>query len=292
MNQTTYQNNKCYLCNCKDIVQIEGTIRDYSNLKILKCTNCGLVFLDSFNHIDEIYYENSKMLSEAKLSLDKWSKENYEQNDSRAKALTSSIINKLVLDFGCGEGGFLNNIKPMVKACGGVEMSKILRKQIIDKYQIQVFPNIAAVQGQYDVMTMFHVIEHLPDPIAILIEMKENLKDDGMIYIETPNVNDALLSLYENESFSNFTYWGCHLYLYSKNTLSTMIKKAGFKINYIKQIQRYPLSNHLYWLAKGKPNGHKLWECLNTEMLKTAYEATLANLDIADTIIASISKKG
>ena len=291
MSKVTICPNRCYLCNNETLDQVEGSVRDYPHLKILKCGKCGLVFLDSFAHIDETYYENSKMLTEASLSLDKWAKENYEQNDSRAKALTPSIINKLVLDFGCGEGGFLNNIKPIAKACCGVEMAKILREQIVEKYKIQMFPNMEAVNGKFGVMTMFHVIEHLKDPIATLNLMKKNLADDGMIYIETPNVNDALLSLYENESFSNFTYWGCHLYLYSKNTLKTLIEKAGFKLNYIKQIQRYPLSNHLYWLSKGKPNGHRVWEALNTESLKIAYGSVLANLGIADTIIASISIK-
>ena len=94
LNQTTYQNNSCYLCKNEDLEKVPGSVRDYPNVNILKCKKCGLVFLDSFKHIDETYYENSRMLTEANLSLDKWTKENYEQNKCRAKDLTSSVIRR------------------------------------------------------------------------------------------------------------------------------------------------------------------------------------------------------
>jgi len=287
----TYQNN-CYLCKDSEIEELEGTVRDYPHLKILKCKKCGLVFLDNFDHIDETYYENSKMLSEAHLSIDKWMKENYTQNKQRAEWLTPLLINKIVLDFGCGEGGFLANIKPIVKACAGLEQAKILRERIVNTLKIQVFGDILDISGNnFDIMTMFHVIEHLPDPIATLKILKKHLIPGGSIIIETPNANDALLSFYNCKAFSDFTYWGCHLYLYTTETLRTVLKRAGFKVNYIKQFQRYPLSNHLRWLAKGKPNGHKVWECLNSPSLKKAYGNSLASLGICDTLIASVSKE-
>lgn len=50
-----------------------------------------------------------------------------------------------------------------------------------------------------------------------------------------------------------------NLFLYNTETLAALMKKAGYKINYIKQYQRYPLSNHLYWLSKGRPGGYQKW---------------------------------
>jgi len=286
----TYQNNACYLCGSKEIEQVDGSVRDYKHLKILRCDNCGLVFLDNFDHISEVYYENSKMLSDAHLTIDKWVKENYSQNKKRAEEHYQQLLHKVVLDFGCGEGGFLANIKPFAKARGGIERARILREKIVNEQEIQVFPDVNSVSGKFDVVTMFHVIEHLKDPIQELKNIGDILKEDGSIIIETPNVEDALLSFYTCKEFQNFTYWGCHLYLFSRETLRETIERAGFKVDYIKQIQRYPLSNHLHWLAHGKPNGHKLWTCLNNEELNRAYESTLANLGICDTLVASISK--
>ena len=53
----------------------------------------------------------------------------------------------------------------------------------------------------------------------------------------------------------------------------------------IEQFQRYPLSNHLYWLSHGKPGGHELWNFLNNKNLAKSYENELSKLGKCDTII-------
>ena len=71
--------------------------------------------------------------------------------------------------------------------------------------------------------------------------------------------------------------------------MKLLIKKAGIKLNWIKHVQRYPLSNHLYWLSKGKPGGHKQWAFLDDQQLNQNYEQQLAALGLTDTIVAGIS---
>lgn len=134
---------------------------------------------------------------------------------------------------------------------------------------------------------MFHVLEHLIDPVNVLETLRSTLSENGKLIIEVPNSNDALLTLYNSKSFSEFTYWSCHLYLFNPSTLKTVIEKAGYKVNYIKQIQRYPLSNHLYWLSKELPGGHQKWGFLDSVELHSQYENQLAALGICDTLIAS-----
>ena len=135
---------------------------------------------------------------------------------------------------------------------------------------------------------MFHVLEHLKDPIEYLINLKSLLAENGVIVIEVPNANDALLSLYGCEKFSDFTYWESHLFLFDNTTLTTLVKRAGLKIRFLEQIQRYPLSNTMYWLSKGKPGGHREWAMLSNSTLDREYENTLARLGIADTIVAIV----
>lgn len=142
----------------------------------------------------------------------------------------------------------------------------------------------------YDIITIFHALEHIPDPKAILSELSEILADGGQIIVEVPNADDALLTLYNNSPFSHFTYWGCHLFLYTAKTLQMLFNQMNLKVNYIKQIQRYPLGNHLYWLANGNPGGHQKWHFLNSPELHAAYEKQLAAIGKCDTILASISR--
>ena len=79
-------------------------------------------------------------------------------------------------------------------------------------------------------------------------------------------------------------------YLYSNQTLKALIEKAGLRIDFIQQIQRYPLANHLYWLSHNKPGGHQEWGMLTDYELDKAYGDKLAKLGIADTIIAVVKK--
>ncbi len=64
---------------------------------------------------------------------------------------------------------------------------------------------------------------------------------------------------------------------------------AGLKLDYVSHIQRYPLSNHLHWLARSSPGGHQAWSFLDGDDLSRAYEAKLANLGKTDTLMASMS---
>ncbi len=137
---------------------------------------------------------------------------------------------------------------------------------------------------------MFHVLEHIPDPKSILGELKEMLAGGGQIVVEVLNADDALLTFYNNSPFSHFTYWSCHLFLYTAKTLQMLFDQMNLKVNYIKQIQRYPLSNHLHWLANGKPGGHQKWHFLDSQELHAAYLKQLAAIGKCDTILASISK--
>jgi hypothetical protein len=117
------------------------------------------------------------------------------------------------------------------------------------------------------------------------------LGERGELIIEVPSSNDALLTLYESVEFSRFTYWSNHLYLFNHYTLQKLVQKSHLKLNWIKQIQRYPLSNHLHWLSKGRPAGHKVWSFLDNESLTKEYEFALASAGFCDTIIASVSQK-
>jgi len=94
--------------------------------------------------------------------------------------------------------------------------------------------------------------------------------------------------LFGCEPFTHFTYWSQHLFLFNPRTLSDLVRQAGLKLHWLKQVQRYPLSNHLYWLSQGKPGGHQKWVFINSPVLDDAYSAQLAALGRCDTLLAGI----
>jgi 2-polyprenyl-3-methyl-5-hydroxy-6-metoxy-1,4-benzoquinol methylase len=288
------QQKKCYLCGSVEFSKKPGRVRDRSELKILECASCGLVFLSSFEHITDGFYENSEMHGQELLEVQPWLKETEQDDERRFQHLKSVLPNKMLLEFGCGAGGFLLKARELAETVHGIELEKRLSDHY-KKHGLSVFQNLSEIpmerkERKYDIIAMFHVLEHIPAPKSILVELSKFLADNGQIIVEVPNADDALLTLYNSIPFSNFTYWSCHLFLYTAKTLEILFTQIKLKTNYIKQVQRYPLSNHLYWLANGKPGGHQKWHFLDSPEIHSVYEKQLASIGKCDTIIASFSK--
>jgi 2-polyprenyl-3-methyl-5-hydroxy-6-metoxy-1,4-benzoquinol methylase len=287
---------QCYLCGGIKFNKRPGSVRDRPELEVFECASCGLVFLSSFAHIKDGFYENSEMHGKDALDIQTWIRETECDDERRFQYLKSALPNKRLLDFGCGTGGFLLKARDLAATAHGVELETCLSKHY-ESRGLTVFQNLSDIpsdirkkRGGYDIITMFHVLEHIPDPKAILSELTEMLSNGGQIIVEVPNADDALLTLYQCEPFSNFTYWSCHLFLFTAKTLKMLFSQVNLKVNYIKQIQRYPLANHLYWLANGKPGGHQKWHFLNSPELHSAYEKQLAAISKCDTLLASVSR--
>ncbi len=71
-----------------------------------------------------------------------------------------------------------------------------------------------------------------------------------------------------------------------------LLKKVdGVEMEFVKYIQRYSLSNHLYWLSNDKPGGHQKWgSFIDSPELTKAYEAQLSSIGATDTVIAQYTK--
>ena len=286
---------KCYLCGSTEFNKRPGSVRDSSELEVLECASCGLVFLSSFDHIRNGFYEDSQQYGKERPDIEGCLRETAWDDERRFRYLKLMLPKRRLLDFGCEVGGFLLKARELTETAHGVELETCLGSHY-QRHGLTVFQKLSGIPkdirgGGYNIITMFHVLEHIPDPKSILGKLSDMLADGGQIIVEVPNADDALLTLYQSEAFSHFTYWSCHLFLYTAKTLEMLFSKINLKVNYIKQVQRCPLSNHLYWLANGKPGGHQKWHFLDSAEMHSAYEERLAAIGKCDTIMASISRQ-
>jgi 2-polyprenyl-3-methyl-5-hydroxy-6-metoxy-1,4-benzoquinol methylase len=280
----------CYLCKSDKYSKRTGSVRDDPDIDILECDDCGLVYLSSLNHIQDGHYEESGMHGDEVPDINMWLQVTEFDDKRRYEFVKEKITNKTALDFGCGAGGFLDLAKKSASSVSGIELEKALQPSFKQR-DLDVFENLAKAQeenNKYDVITAFHVVEHLQNPKEILMELSKLLEEGGEMIVEVPNSDDALLTLYKSKDFQKFTYWSQHLFLFNSKTMSELIEQTGLKLNWIKHIQRYPLSNHLYWLSKGNQGGQKVWGFLDNDKLTVEYEKQLALIGRTDTLIASM----
>ena len=262
--------------------------RDVDDLVVWKDGMSGVIYIDSF-YTGDLTYEQANYRQEKEVSLNTGAPEYERLTDAKRRLdfCRRFCVGKNLLDFGCGSGEFLNKIRPYCKSVTGVELEKGLVREI-KKSGIHCFNSLSDINDKsVDLLVSFHVLEHLPDPLSTLVDLKNKVVDGGIVLFEVPHAGDFLLSHMINEEFKNFTLWSQHLILHTRESLRRMLAYVGFKEIEIIGIQRYPLSNHLYWLSKGLPGGHKsLLSVLDTPSLGDAYQDSLNRMDATDTLIA------
>ncbi len=265
-------------------------VRDRDDVAVERCEKSGVIFLNRVDHIAESYYNskpgtaywNAKGRNEAL-------KETKTDDLRRFEQFSGLVTGKKYVDIGCGLGGVLELMKEVTNEPNGVELQKEIR-ELLNNIGFKVFAGIDDLEIDYDVISMFHVFEHILSPLEFLKKTASKLKSGGKIIIEVPHANDALLKSYQSEKFKEFTLWSEHIILHTKKSLTVYLENAGFKNVQVHGFQRFPLSNHLYWLSKGLPNGQNILSKYNDPNLLKAYEKTLNLLDETDTIIATADK--
>lgn len=280
-----------------NLITLSNRTRD-KKIKVIKDLKTKIIFLEKYittdkyysllkyNDDDRKFSQINKKITNVKTSSGNIKTPLIEDDYRRAVQFKKNLKNKDILDFGCGWGGFLKNVKNY-KSLSGIE----LRNECINHIQknikkIEISNNINSFDKKFDIITMFHVLEHIPYQIKTLKLLKSKLKDKGKIIIEVPHAEDFLILQEELKEFKNFTFWSEHLILHTYKSLKSILLKAGFKSVNIQYYQRYNFSNHLGWFLKRKPGGHNFYKEIISDNLNSSYCENLKKLGQTDTLIA------
>ncbi len=152
-----------------------------------------------------------------------------------------------ILDIGCGAGDFLANLNSARFEKYGVEINPQGCKKCTERKLNVRAAELKDAQfnsGYFDVITMWHVLEHLNNPLDVLREARRILKAKGILIISTPDTD----SLGFKYGLKNWFHLDSprHLILYNYNSLSLLLERAGFKAEYSRNyFYDYPLD--LFW---------------------------------------------
>jgi 2-polyprenyl-3-methyl-5-hydroxy-6-metoxy-1,4-benzoquinol methylase len=215
----------------EDIEHFRCTSSGYGkHYTIVKCQNCGLIYANPHHQANVILHNYEEVVDKLYLEEREGRVLTFRRNLHPLEKLIPPDRSRKLLDVGCYIGVFLEIAQERGWEAWGVEPShwavREARRRGLRVLE-GTLDNVHLAEESFDVITMWDVIEHLPDPMRELRESYRLLKKGGLICIHTMNIESPLARLMGHR-------WPwlmeMHLYYFSPRTLSAMLKKAGFTV--------------------------------------------------------------
>lgn len=200
------------------------------------CSQCGLIFLNPRPNLSELikYYPSNyeaHYITDPKTRLEAW-------RLRRALDIQIAFVERFVpqrgrlLDIGCGTGSFLDRARENRWRVVGVEWVEQAAQLARDYYGLEVLigsgERIALPGESCDLVTLWDVLEHVPDPSGTLSEGHRLLRNGGAIIFSVPNLRSFTRHLFGR----TWAGWDAprHLHLFTDNVIEQLLEMHGFRL--------------------------------------------------------------
>jgi 2-polyprenyl-3-methyl-5-hydroxy-6-metoxy-1,4-benzoquinol methylase len=151
-----------------------------------------------------------------------------------------------LLDFGCGAGLFLQRMHNRGWQAVGLDLSakvvQYVREELKLPALVGTLPNPVLPPGSFDLVTLWHSLEHVHRPLETLCEVNNLLAPGGKVLVAVPNIDSAPFRWFGS------AWYGLdlprHLTHFTPATLRKMLDRAGF------QFEAMQMVRHSYWLRQ------------------------------------------
>jgi len=247
--------NNCRLCGCSDmsLVMTDGLDR---NLNYYRCENCSLWNYDLECGLDQTQYTEiytSPSVKGARSNLHQFESWSY-----ISKRLKDPGV---MMDIGCGNAGLLYFARNDGWRVRGMELSAAASESIKEDTGIDVtVADFLTYEGDdagtYDLVTLRHVLEHLPDSVLAMKQIGNLLKSNGYAMLEFPNTASAgylFKRLLKNRGLKNKKFskdWRPgHCNEFSRKSFTFLLEKTDFELIDWQTYSSKPATNFFYRLA-------------------------------------------
>lgn len=321
MSQTSKEFS-CVICADEGVPSLvqEAVKGDQHNvLKVTRCTVCGHCQLNPPNYSIDHYKEDGQVnfvVHDYGTPIEKIVEHSWIEATRRVQRFVErgiSLESKLpgkplrVLDIGGGYGFFASELKrqfpslevqvmepsPKRAELGREYMSAQGQAHPVPAFVVEPLGEefVAQHRGSYDIVTMWHVLEHVSNPVTFLKWATELVSPvDGVVCIEVPNVDDELMQL--SPAFRDRNYMIEHISYFSRHTLETAARQAAptAKVT-VQGYQRYGIFNYFHWIHFNKPQGANpdLFEGQDRWWLEASWRATREAAMTSDALFMRIA---
>lgn len=193
---------------------------------LLKCDNCGVI--GAYSEYSTITVYNSLYFPEYYGSYPTFLKNfidifNNFFLTNRAQKVMKLISSGKVLDYGCGNGDFLRKLRGYGLEVHGVEPNVSFNSPDVKKSLDELNSNI-----QYDLITLWHVFEHLVNPISEVKRLRKILKDSGKLFLSLPNFDSWESKIGKRKWFHLDV--PRHAYHYTPKSITNLLNQCGFSV--------------------------------------------------------------
>ena len=210
---------------------------------LVRCAGCGLAYIANPPSMDELKLLYSAAASYHASLCDPASATFAGQHRIAERHLRETRRGAgagagRLLDVGCSIGQFLDLARTAGFSVSGLEMNQSSAEFARGHYGVEVAEGTIhdwpAAAGSLDILTMFDVIEHVPDPLGDLCKAFDLVVPGGTVVLSTPNI-DGLFPRLSLPLAKRLDYWPhpeppYHLFQFSAHTLAAMVRKAGFEV--------------------------------------------------------------
>lgn len=248
----------CPICDETNLI-IENTKIKNSIATIYSCNNssCSLSFLDTWNNKEYVnqLYVNDEYIFEHNVDIEHESEMKFNEYITYFDFVSPYLSkDKKLLDIGCGDGKFLKLVSNKVSCAEGIELapSQVTKVRELGFNCYDKMIGDLEPKHQYDVVTMFALLEHVPFVKDFLANLKNYIHTNSDIFIVVPNLFDPLVSSYKINEFKDFYYRDVHLYYFNPISIRKLFEESGYSVE-IKTMQQASITNHFHWINKKGP---------------------------------------
>jgi len=227
----------CLICNSVQSKPFYQDVPDRFNpdktYREVICSQCGFVYLsprpieEEMSHFYDLQDYHPHHLSETSFFDRIYARVRNRNSQNKQNLITKYCPSGHLLDIGCGTGEFMMEMKKNKWLVTGLETAPEAR-EIAKGKGLQVSDKLWKVEGLFDVITLWHALEHIHRVDNLFTNIKRLLSPDGFLILALPNRESFDAEYYKN-------HWVAldaprHLYHFRPADIEKLLKQYGLKI--------------------------------------------------------------